>query len=150
MPSRALATLVFVACISKSQFTSAQHIASETARNPVSLCNPAAIDSTFAFHDQPAGEQTVSLYFVNKGDTACRLKDPPNPSFSVDGHSMDVPSCPFCGPDDRSMPMWNRRPENEAVLQPGASTAIDINWVSAGGSCQWADWAAIFFNWSDS
>lgn len=113
------------------------------------LCDSNAIDPTFTFHDQPAGEQTVSLHFQNKGSTACRLKDPPNPSFAVDGHSMTVPFCPFCGPDGKSATMWNRRPENEVVLAPGATTTIDINWATTGESCQWADWAAIFFNWTD-
>jgi hypothetical protein len=126
-----------------------QQSSSEAASKATPLCVSAAVDATFAFHDQPAGEQTVSLYFVNNGDIACRLKDPPNPSFAVDGHSMNVPFCPFCGPDGKSVPMWNRRPENEVVLAPGASAAIDINWAVTGDSCQWADWASIFFNWSD-
>lgn len=121
----------------------------ETASERLPLCDSNAIDSTFTFHDQPPGEQTVSLYFLNKGDIACRLKDPPNPSFAVDGHSLVVQSCPFCGTDGKSTPMWNRRLENDAVLAPGATTAIDMNWTSTGESCQWADWAAIFFNWTE-
>jgi hypothetical protein len=111
------------------------------------LCDPAMIDATFAFSDEPAGEQTVSLYFLNKGDIACRLKDPPNPSFAVDGHSINVGSCPFCGPDGKPVPMWNQRPENQIVLAPGATAVIDVNWVSTGESCQWADWASVFFDW---
>lgn len=136
----------------------------EIADKPVPLCDLDAIDSTFAFSDQPKGEQTVSLYFLNKGNTACRLKDPPNPSFAVDGHSMYVESCSFCGPDlkdpdGKPMPFWHR-PENQVVLAPGATaaqvvlvpgatTAIDLNWASTGVSCQWADWTNIFFNWTE-
>ena len=120
----------------------------ETANKPVPMCDSGAIGSTFALRDQPKGEQTVSLFFLNKGNTACQLNGPPNPSFAVDGHSMNVGSCPFCGRDGKPMPFWNR-PENQVVLAPGASAAIDINWASAGSSCQWADWASIFFNWSD-
>jgi hypothetical protein len=121
----------------------------ESADESVPLCDSNKIDSTFEFRDLPAGEQTVSLYFVNRGNTACRLKDPPNPSFAVDGHSMTVESCPFCGPDGKPVPMWNLRSENHVVLAPGASSSVDINWASNGESCQWADWASIFFNWTE-
>jgi hypothetical protein len=115
----------------------------------VPLCDSDAIDSTFTFRDQPRGGQTVSLYFRNEGNTMCRLKDPPNPSFSVDAHSMTVPSCPFCDLDGKPAPLRDRQPKNEVVLAPGASAAIDMNWASTGESCQWADWADIFFNWTE-
>ena len=152
MPSRLIAALLFLAflaCISRGHLSYGQHISSETANEPAPLCDSAAIDSTFSFRDQPAGEQTISLHFLNTGNTACRLKEPPNPSFAVDGHSMYVGSCPFCGRDGKSMPMWSQRPENQVVLAPGGTAAIDVNWSSSGESCQWADWASIFFNWSD-
>lgn len=135
-----------VAAQAPSSGGSAQNPASGSDQSP--LCDPGMIDATFVFGDQPAGEQTVALYFLNKGNAACRLKEPPNPSFgAVDGHSMYVGSCPFCGPDGKPAPMWNRRPENQVVLAPGATAAIDVNWASTGESCQWADWANFFFDW---
>ena len=128
--------------------TSAQAPPPVNAQPP--MCAPDKIDTTYVFRDHPAGEQTVSLYFLNKDNAACRLKDAPNPSFSVDGHYLPRESCPFCGTDGKPAPMWSRRPENQIVLAPGATAAIDMNWASTGGSCQYADWVDIFFNWIDS
>jgi hypothetical protein len=114
------------------------------------LCDPSLIDATFAYFDPPGGEQTVTFYFQNKGNVSCRLEGPPNPSFAVDGHSMIVETCPFCGRNGRSDPTWGQRQDNEVVLAPGATTAIDMNWSSTGTSCQWADWGSIFFNWMEA
>ena len=143
-----VASAVVLAC---AQTTVIQHNSpmSAATNEHFPLCESNAIDSSFTFRDQPPGKQSVSLYFLNNGNTTCRLKDPPNPSFSVDGHSMTVPSCPFCGPDGNPDPTWNRRPENEVVLAPGATAAIEMNWASTGDSCQWADWAAIHFRWTE-
>jgi hypothetical protein len=116
-----------------------------TVNEQLPLCDSNAIDATFAFRDQPAGEQTVSLYFLNKSNTACRLKGSPNPSFAVDGHYLPVETCPFC----KSAPMWNRRSTNPVVVMPGEGAAIDLNWTSTGTSCQWADSIDILFNWND-
>jgi Protein of unknown function (DUF4232) len=133
MLPRLTATLLFLAYISNGCLSYCQHMNSKTASNPVPLCNSGVIDATFGFRDQPAGEQTVSLYFLNKSNIACRLTDP---------------SCPFCGPDGR--PTWNRHPENGIVLAPGARAAIDINWNSTGESCKWKDWTNFSFVWTEN
>jgi hypothetical protein len=66
---------------------------------------------------------------------------------AVDAHGR--PADPFCSPEGKPMPIWNRRPENQVVLAPGATAAIDVNWASIGESCQWADWVDIHFDWTE-
>lgn len=62
---------------------------------------------------------------------------------------MYVESCPFCGADGKSALTWDGPPANQVALAPGDMAAIDMNWDSSGGSCQWADWAGINFNWTE-
>jgi hypothetical protein len=59
---------------------------------------------------------------------------------------MVVESCPFCGPDGKPS---NRGGEDQKLLEPGTTAVIDMSWSSTGGSCQWADWASIFFDWTE-
>jgi len=30
-----------------------------------------------------------------------------------------------------------------------ATAAFDLNWIKFGESCQWAEWASLFFDWAD-
>jgi hypothetical protein len=142
LPSRLIATLLLLACllayIAEARPSHAQQISSETPSKPAPLCDPAVIDTIYSFLDQPAGQQTISLHFLNTGSVTCRLKELPGPSFAVDGHSMHVKE------------IRDQKPEYQVTLAPGATAAIDIHWGSTGDSCQFADWVSFFFNWSET
>lgn len=126
MTRRLIATLSFLACFLGNCLSYGQHENGETANKPIPLCDPAAIDTTFTFRDEPVGEQTVSLYFLNKGNATCRLKDP---SYQPDGGRT-----------------WK---ETGTILAPGGTTAADVNWASTGESCKSKDWTNFFFVWTE-
>jgi Protein of unknown function (DUF4232) len=111
------------------------------------LCAPEAIDGTFSFGISAAKQQTVSLHFLNKGKSACRLIGQPGPSFAVDSHSMNVGNCWLCGPDARPLPRTGVPPGDEVLLGPGERAIVDLHWAMAGDSCQWADWVDFFLRW---
>jgi hypothetical protein len=117
----------------------------EAGQSP--LCDPDSIDGTFTFADQPAGEQTVSLHFQNKGNAACRLHGEAGPSFAVDGHSMGVASCWLCDQNGTPPPAPERMSGNQIVLAQGERARLDLRWASTGESCQYADWVNFYVQW---
>jgi hypothetical protein len=116
--------------ITKSE-PSAQH---ESGPSP--LCDPSLICSTFTFANLPAGEQTVSLHFQNKGDAACRLRGRAGPSFAVDGHSMHVQSCWLCDENDVPPRASERESGDQILLTPDDWATLDLHWASTGNTCQ--------------
>ena len=112
------------------------------------LCDPDLIDTTFTFVSLPAGAQTVSLHFQNKSSAACRLHGALSPSFAVDSHSIFVDSCWLCDQDHASSLAPGRDPGNEIQLAPGERARLDLQWESAGPSCQWADWVNFYVRWA--
>ena len=110
------------------------------------LCQPDLIEATFTFASLPVGEQTVTLHFQNKGDTACRLRGMVGPNFNVNGHSIGVQSCWMCDRNGNLLPSSDWRPG--ILLAPGDRAALDLQWASTGETCQWADWANFSVPWS--
>lgn len=125
-----------------------QNRAPEAGKPP--LCDPDSIDGTFTFANLPAGEQTVSLHFQNKGNSPCRLAGPAGHSFAVDGHSMrpHPAICWLCDQNGVPSPTPQREPQNEILLAPAGRARLDMHWSTAGGSCQWADWVAFSVQWA--
>ena len=90
---------------------------------PFPLCDPDSVDATFTFGNRPAGEQTVSLHFQNKSNAACRLHGQAGHSFAVDGHSMHVPNCWLCDPNNIPSPAPEGQSGNQVLLAPGERSA---------------------------
>lgn len=114
------------------------------------LCDPDSIDGTFTFANLPAGEQTVSLHFLNNGNSRCRLVGQAGHSFAVDGHSMrpHPAICWLCDKSGVPSPTPQREPGNEILLAPGGRARLDMHWSTAGESCQWADWVSFSVQWA--
>jgi hypothetical protein len=112
------------------------------------LCDPELIDGTFTFASLPAGEQTVSLYFQNKSNAACRLQGQAGASFAVDGHSMNVANCWRCDQNNVPLPLTERQLGNQILLGAAERAAVDLHWASTGESCQWADSVNFFITWA--
>ena len=136
-----LALVVAGQCVQTAPTEAAQNVLEAKP-----LCDPDLIDGAFTFSNLPAGQQTISLHFQNKGNVACRLKGQAGPSFGVDGHSMNVASCWLCDQNSILPPVLERRPENQILLAPGERAVVDLYWASTGVSCQWADDVDFFFS----
>ena len=120
-----------------------EHEAQETP-----LCDPDQIDGTFTFASLPAGKQTISLHFQNKGNAACTLQGQVGASFAVDGHSMTVARCWLCELNYTPSLFMERQPGNQILLAPDERATLDLQWASTGESCQWADWVDLSIHWS--
>lgn len=112
------------------------------------LCDPDSTDVTFTFSNLPAGQQTISLHFQNKSNTACRLNGEVRSSFAVDGHGAEVTECWLCDQNNPRSHSPEGQPGNQILLAPGERATLDMRWTSTGESCQWADWAAFPVNWA--
>ena len=112
------------------------------------LCDPDQIDGTFTFASLPAGKQTISLHFQNKGNAACRLQGQAGASFAVDGHSLTVARCWLCDLNYTPSLVTERQPGNQILLAPGERATLDLQWTSTGEPCQWADWVDFSIHWS--
>lgn len=123
-----------------------QAVENVSAQSP--LCDPDLIDGTFTFANLPAGEQTISLHFQNKGNASCRLEGQLGASFAVDSHSMHVATCWLCKQNDAPSYGPEPQPRNQIVLAPGERAAVDLHWQSTGNSCQWADWVTFGGTWA--
>jgi Protein of unknown function (DUF4232) len=143
--SLALSTLTGHA-LTLSDMEAPQAVVQEAAQAP--LCNADSIDTTFTFASLPAGQQTVSLHFRNKSNAACRLQGWLGPSFAVDSHSMNVETCWLCDENNAPSPAPERHSGNQILLAPGERATLDLHWASTGESCQWADWVALYFQWT--
>ena len=124
----------------------AQVLEHETQETP--LCDPDQIDGTFTFASLPAGKQTISLHFQNKGNAACRLQGQVGASFAVDGHSMTVARCWLCELNYTPSLFTERQPGNQILLVPGEGATLDLQWASTGEPCQWADWVNFSISWA--
>src|ERR1700680_462752 len=120
-----------------------QGVAHEAGQAP--LCDPDLIDGTFTFSNLPAGEQTVSLHFQNKGGAACRLHGESGPTFAADMHGVSVEMCWLCDQTNTVSYAPERQAGNEILLAPGGRAALDVHWTSSGESCPWADWVTFYF-----
>jgi hypothetical protein len=118
----------------------------ETQETP--LCDPDQIDGTFTFASLPAGKQTISFHFQNKGNAACRLQGQAGASFAVDGHSMTVARCWLCELNYTPSLLTERQPGNQILLAPGERATLALQWASTGEPCQWADWVDFSIHWS--
>lgn len=114
------------------------------------LCDPASIDGTITFTNQPFGEQTVSLHFLNNGNSSCRLVGEAGHSFAVDGHTLssNPAICWLCDQTDIPSPTPGLEPGNEILLAPGGRARLDMHWSMVGESCQWADWVSFSVQWA--
>jgi len=115
---------------------------------PSPVCDPDSIDTTFTFANLPGSEQTITLHFRNKSDAACRIYGPAGVSFASGVDSMSVNNCWLCDQNHRSSLAPDRQPGNEFILAPDERAAVDLEWASAGRSCEWADWANISLRWA--
>jgi hypothetical protein len=123
-----------------------QAVEHEAEESP--LCDPDQIDGTFTFASLPAGKQTISLHFQNKGNAACRLQGQVGASFAVDGHSMTVARCWLCELNYTPSLLTERQPGNQILLAPGERATLDLHWASTGEPCQWADWVNFSISWA--